>query len=150
LELTLDRLQNAVDRQLQSNNQRLDWAASRVAQPSHLVAREKAGLELQAQRLGHAARFALQRQSTQLSAFEKDLPKAMTSAAASQRQSLERAQTRLGLLDPKLVLQRGYAWLSDVQGQALTSTKQLSVGQPVRATLADGEVNLTVSQRHLI
>jgi exodeoxyribonuclease VII large subunit len=150
LDLTLDRLQNAVDRQLQSNNQRLDWAASRVAQPSHLVAREKAGLELQAQRLGHAARFALQRQSTQLSAFEKDLPKAMTSAAASQRQSLERAQTRLGLFDPKLVLQRGYAWLSDVQGQAFTSTKQLSVGQPVRATLADGEVNLTVSQRHLI
>jgi exodeoxyribonuclease VII large subunit len=150
LELALDRLQNAVDRQLQSSNQRLDWAASRVVQPSHSVAREKAGLLLQAQRLRNAARFALQRQSTQLSAFEKDLPKAMSASAASQRQRLERAETRLELLDPHLVLQRGYAWLSDVQGYALTSTKQLSVGQPVRATLADGEVNLTVSQRHLI
>ncbi|NQW94760.1 MAG: exodeoxyribonuclease VII large subunit, partial [Polaromonas sp.] len=98
----------------------------------------------------HAARFALQRQSSQLSAFEKDLPKAVTASAASQRQRLERAQTRLELLDPHLVLQRGYAWLADVEGHALTSTKQLSVGQPVRATLADGEVNLTVSHRHLI
>ena len=150
LELTLDRLQNAVDRELESSNQRLDWAASRVVQPSHWVAREKAGLVLQLQRLRHAARFALQRQSTQLSAFEKDLPKAVTTSAASQRLRLERAQTRLELLDPQLVLQRGYAWLSDVQGHALTSTQQLSVGQPVRATLADGEVNLTVSQRHLI
>jgi len=150
LELILDRLQNAVDRQLQSSNQRLDWVASKVAQPSHLVAREKAGLVLQAQRLRHAARFALQRQSTQLSAFDKDLPKVMTASAASLRQRLERAQTRLELLDPQLVLQRGYAWLADVEGHALTSTQQLSVGQPVRATLADGEVNLTVSQRHLI
>ena len=150
LELTLDRLQNAVDRQLESSNQRLDWAASRVAQPSHLVAREKAGLVLQAQRLRHAANFALQRQSTQLGGLEKDVPKAIAASVASQRLRLERAQTRLELLDPKLVLLRGYAWLSDVQGLALTSTKQLSVGQPVRATLADGEVNLTVSQRHLI
>ena len=150
LELTLDRLQNAVDRQLESSNQRLDWAASRVVQPSHWVTREKAGLVLQLQRLRHAARFALQRQSTQLSAFEKDLPKAMATSAASQRLRLERAQTRLELLDPQLVLQRGYAWLSNVHGHALTSTQQLSVGQPVRAILADGEVNLTVSQRHLI
>lgn len=114
------------------------------------MTREKAGLVLQLQRLRHAARFALQRQSTQLSAFEKDLPKAMITSAVSQRLRLERAQTRLELLDPQLVLQRGYAWLSNVHGHALTSTQQLSVGQPVRATLADGEVNLTVSQRHLI
>ena len=74
----------------------------------------------------------------------------MATSAASPRLRLERAQTRLELLDPQLVLQRGYAWLSNVHGHALTSTQQLSVGQPVRATLADGEVNLTVSQRHLI
>jgi exodeoxyribonuclease VII large subunit len=150
LDLALDRLQNAVDRQLQSSHQRLDWAASKVAQPSHGVAREKAGLVLQAQRLRHAARFLLQSQSTLLGTFEKDLPKAMKTSAASLRQRLERSQTRLELLDPQLVLQRGYAWLADAEGHALTSTQQLRVGQPVRATLADGEVNLTVSQRHLI
>jgi exodeoxyribonuclease VII large subunit len=150
LDMALDRLQNAVDRQLQSSHQRLDWAASRVAQPSHGVAREKAGLVLQAQRLRHAARFSLQRQSTLLGTFEKDLPKAMKTSAASLGQRLERSQTRLELLDPQLVLQRGYAWLADAEGRALTSTQQLSVGQPVRATLADGEVNLTVSQRYLI
>ena len=105
---------------------------------------------LQAQRLRHATRLAFQHQSIQLSTFEKDLPKAVAASLSSLQLRVERAQTRLELLDPRLVLQRGYAWLSDVQGQALTSTKQLNVGQPVRATLADGEVNLTVSQRHLI
>jgi exodeoxyribonuclease VII large subunit len=66
------------------------------------------------------------------------------------QQQLERAQLRLELLDPKLVLQRGYAWLADLQGQPITSVKATHIGQPVRATLADGEVDLTVSAPRLI
>lgn len=34
LEMAMTRLQNGVDRQMQSHNQRLDWAASRVSRPS--------------------------------------------------------------------------------------------------------------------
>jgi exodeoxyribonuclease VII large subunit len=41
-------------------------------------------------------------------------------------------------------LERGYAWLSDEQGQALTQAAQLRPGQSVRATLADGDVPLKV------
>ena len=54
------------------------------------------------------------------------------------------------MLDPHLVLQRGYAWLADLEGHALTSVKATHPGQPVRATLADGQVDLTVSTRRLI
>jgi exodeoxyribonuclease VII large subunit len=53
-------------------------------------------------------------------------------------------------MDPKWVLQRGYAWLADDNGHAVTSVTQARVGQPLRATLADGELNLTVSQPPLI
>jgi exodeoxyribonuclease VII large subunit len=53
---------------------------------------------------------------------------------------------RLGLLDPKLVLQRGFAWLSDEQGVAVSSVSQTKVGQSVQATLADGVVDLSVTR----
>jgi len=42
------------------------------------------------------------------------------------------------------VLQRGYAWLSDRDGHALTSVRQLSPGDTVRARLADGQAELSV------
>ncbi len=145
LDLAMVHLQNAVDRQLESHSQRLDRAASRVGQPSHWVAREKAGLDLHAQRLSHAASLALQRQSSRLGRLERELPKAFSASTLLARLRLERAQTRLELLDPGLVLQRGYAWLADAHGHTLTSVTQVNPGQPVCATLADGELNLTVT-----
>jgi exodeoxyribonuclease VII large subunit len=51
----------------------------------------------------------------------------------------------LQLLDPKLVLQRGFAWLSDANGQAVTSVSQTQEGQALQATLADGVVDLRVA-----
>ena len=46
---------------------------------------------------------------------------------------------------PHLVLERGYAWLSDTQGAAVTSCQQLVVGQAIKASLFDGTVDLTVA-----
>jgi exodeoxyribonuclease VII large subunit len=60
-------------------------------------------------------------------------------------QRLERAALRLSSVDPRQVLERGYAWLSDERGQALTHAAQFQPGQAVRATLADGDVPLTVA-----
>lgn len=57
---------------------------------------------------------------------------------------------RLELLDPRLVLRRGYALLTDLDGAAITSAAQTRTGQALRATLADGEVDLTVAPRRLI
>ena len=60
-------------------------------------------------------------------------------------QRLERAALRLSSVDPRRVLERGYAWLSDERGQALTRAAQFQQHQVVRATLADGDVPLTVT-----
>ncbi|MFZ3219564.1 MAG: exodeoxyribonuclease VII large subunit, partial [Rhodoferax sp.] len=65
-------------------------------------------------------------------------------ALQRQRERAARAELRLGLLDPSLVLKRGYAWLTLEDGPALVSVSQAHVGQSVRATLADGTVGLTV------
>src|SRR5439155_26237827 len=58
---------------------------------------------------------------------------------------------RLKLLDPRLVLQRGYALLTDAQaGHPITSVHHVQPGQAVRAVLADGEVDLRVAPAGVI
>lgn len=150
LGMAFARLQNGVDRQMQSHSQRLDWAASRVSRPSHLVTRQHARLAGLAQSLGHAMRFTLRQEQLRMQSLGADFPKKIASSLERSSQQLERAQLRLELLDPKLVLQRGYAWLEDLQGQPIIAAKDTHIGQPVRATLADGQVDLTVSPPRLI
>ncbi|MDP3708169.1 MAG: exodeoxyribonuclease VII large subunit [Polaromonas sp.] len=150
LDLALSRLQHAVDRQLQSNAQRLDWAASRVSRPSHLVTQQQARLSGLAQSLKHAMRSNLTHERLRVQSLNTDFSRETNGRLQRCRQQFERAQLRLELLDPKLVLQRGYAWLADLQGQPITRVKATHIGQAVRATLADGEVDLTVSAPRLI
>lgn len=145
-----DRLRYGVERQLQTSNQRLDWAAARVSRPSHLVTRQHARLAGHAQGLRHALQTGIQREKNTLQALGLAFPQALGQALAHQQRRLERAQLRLAPLDPKLVLQRGYAWLADMQGQAVTHAADTAPGQALRATLADGEVDLTVSAPRLI
>jgi exodeoxyribonuclease VII large subunit len=57
---------------------------------------------------------------------------------------LDKFEWLLGSLDPALVLKRGYAWLQNNEGRALSSVQDLSPGQSVQAKLADGEVWLQV------
>ena len=90
----------------------------------------------------------------QLAQYQKalgaDFPKKLQHSLAQRQQRLERAALRLELLDPRLVLQRGYALLTDANGSAVTSVQQAPLGAQLHATLADGEVDVTVSQRRLI
>ena len=150
LDLVLSRLQNGVERQLQVHNQRLDRAALRVSQPSHLVTRQQARLAGLAQNLRHSIRASLLHKQARLDALEAGFPREIHANLQRSRQQLQSATLRLELLDPKLVLQRGYAWLSDLQGQPITAAKMTHIGQPLRATLADGQVDLTVAARRLI
>ena len=150
LDLAFSRLQTGVERQLQSQNQRLDWAASRISRPSHLVTRQQSRLSAVAQSLNQAMHALMRNEQLTLQALGANLPRAVGATAQRSRHRLERAQLRLELLDPKLVLQRGYSWLAELNGQPITSVKSIHLGQPVRATLADGQVDLTVSAPRLI
>ena len=86
----------------------------------------------------------LQRLAHTQQALEADLPQKLQRSLAQQGDRLERAALRLELLDPRLVLQRGYALLADAQGQAVTSVRQASPGQALQATMADGAIDLVV------
>ena len=139
------RLQTAAFRRLDVQAQRLDLTAGRLGRPSALVASQRLRLASAGQRLQVFSMHFLQQKQRSLDALQARLPEAVRRRFDRQQERLERGALRLGLLDPSLVLRRGYAWLADIQGRTLTSVRQVTVGQIVRATLADGEVDFNVS-----
>ena len=150
LALLQSRLGGGVDRRIQLANQRLDMAAASVGRPSHFLTRQRAQLLAHAQGLQHAQRSAISQHRIHLQQFGTVVPRAFAKALLQKQFRLENARLRLELLNPALVLKRGYAWLTDTEGQAMTSARKTRVGQAVRATLADGEIDLTVSDPRLI
>ena len=150
LDLLADRLESAVQRQIDLRHQRLDQAAARLGRPSGLAAREQLRLARCAQRLRHGMLLNLERLTLKHKALEADLPIKVTRQLTQQSDRLERARMQLELLNPHLVLQRGYALLTDSQGHAVTSVGQARLGDALRATLADGVLDVTVDQPRLL
>jgi exodeoxyribonuclease VII large subunit len=146
LGLAFSRLQNGVDRQMQAHSQRLDWAAARVSRPSHLVTRQQARLAGLAQNLRHAMLLIVKHEKTRLQGLEAEVPRKVADCMQRSQHQIERAQLRLDLLDPKLVLKRGYAWVTDGEGRALTRAQDLSLGQKLRLHLSQGRAGVTVSE----
>ena len=150
LDAMASRLDNGVNRQLQSSNQRLDIAASRFGRPSHFITRQQARLALHQQNLQHAQRTGLSLARNRLDLLEARFKPSVQRSIRLPNDRLDNARIRLELLNPAWVLKRGYAWLSTLEGQAVISTTQTHTGQALRATLMDGEVDLTVSSPRLI
>ena len=150
LDLLADRLESAVQRQIDLRHQRLDQAAQRLGRPSGLAAREQLRLARCAQRLRHGMLLNLERLALKNKALEADFAQKTARHIALQSDRLERARLRLDLLNPHLVLQRGYALLTDSHGHAVTSVGQARLGDALRATLADGVLDVTVDQPRLL
>ncbi|MCW8208503.1 exodeoxyribonuclease VII large subunit [Verminephrobacter aporrectodeae subsp. tuberculatae] len=140
------RIRDAVQRQLDARQQRLDQAAARLGRPSGRVAHQQMQLAQLAQRMRHGAQLNLQHRAQARQALQVQLPAAWQRHLARQADRLERAALRLELLDPRLVLQRGYALLTSAGGQAVTQVRQARPGDALRATLADGTIDLTVAR----
>ena len=138
------RLRQGIQRQQDRQGQRLDSLASRLSRPQALLGQQNQWLE----RLSHRLQAGLQNQVTgrdhQLDRLSDRLRHQRDQHVQHSAQRLERVGLRLSSVDPKKVLLRGYAWLTDDAGLALTQTGQFQAGQSVRATLADGEVPLKV------
>jgi exodeoxyribonuclease VII large subunit len=139
------QLQDALQRQLDRQQQRLDVAATRLGRPSNRLTAQRLRLSSAAHQLNAGFRSATVQRHQHLQYLGQRLPLGLARGMQVQRQRLADAALKLDLLDPKLVLQRGYAWLQDDQGQTVVSRKQLAAGQRVSATLADGTVDLTVT-----
>ena len=150
LGLMQDRLDNAVQRVLDRQAQRLDIAAQRLGRPSEQLARNQLQLSRQAQRLRHSMLLKLQRLAQSQQAIQVNFPNIFQCSLEQQRQTLDRIDLRLQLLDPRLVLQRGYALLTDQQGRPVTQVRQAVPGTALKAQLSDGAVDVVVTQPRLL
>lgn len=139
------RLQDSMGRVLDRQAQRLDRLASSLGRPSELAGRQRLRLASLEHALSSALKDGLQTKRSQLERVRQQYPQAAQRVLLRQQERHARAALRLELLDPSLVLQRGYAWLSDEAGHAVGSVGQVQVGQQLRATLADGVVELGVT-----
>ena len=142
-----DRLQAALMRVVDRQSQRLDGVTARLGRPSSIVAQRSTGLVHLRQRLLQAVVSEVQWKRSAWQHMQQGLLPSLSRAHQAQKERTARAGLRLELLDPSLVLRRGYAWLSDASGQAVTRAAQLQPGDRLRATLADGAVDVQVSQQ---
>lgn len=131
-------------RRLDADAQRLDRLGLRLARPAQGLARHQQRLQTLRERLQRALQQRLQAEQRRIERLAPRPAAATTQRLAAARQSLQRAEAQLQALAPQRVLARGFAWLDDGHGHALTRAEQLQPGQRVRAVLQDGRALLDV------
>jgi exodeoxyribonuclease VII large subunit len=132
--------------QLDQAEQALDRAERHLGRPSGWLHEQQTVCSNLSNRLGRGVMQSVNRQQLALQPLPPRFVRALQDVPERHKRRLDTLQGLLVSLDPALVLKRGYAWLQNAQGQALSSVEDLAVGQSVVAQLADGEATLTVDQ----
>lgn len=144
-ERLFQRLEQRLLQRLDGLNQRLDQATLRLARPAQALAAQERRQALMAQRLMQARDQRLHEAGAELRLLHTRLHMAAKGQWPAHRHRVNGLATRLHALDPKRVLERGYAWLSDPQGQPLTSVNQVRADDAVQGVLADGVLQMRVT-----
>lgn len=121
LALQVETLQSASQRSLERGGQFLDTLARRLIRPSDQ-------LRVQQERIATAARL---------------MQLCLRRRLLTLQHQLAQNHTRLGLLHPQKVLDRGFAWVSDESGQVAMDAEGLCVGQVLSVHLAKGVRQVT-------
>lgn len=140
------RLAHRLRQRLDGLNQRLDQAALRLARPAQVLSGLERRQALMAQRLTQARDQRLREAKAEVAVLQARLQAATKGQWPGQHHRIDGLAGRLHALDPKRVLERGYAWLSDAQGQPLTSVTQVRPDDAVQGVLADGVLQMRVTQ----
>lgn len=146
LDRLAQRLEHRLTQRLDGLAQRLDQAALRLARPAQVLSGLERRHALMAQRLTQARDQQLRGARADATVLQARLQAAARGQWPLQRHRLDALAGRLHALDPKRVLERGYAWLSDPQGQPLTSVTQVQPDDAVQGVLADGVLQMRVTQ----
>ncbi len=139
-----------LERRLDDLAQGVDQLAARLGRPSAWLTRQSSEINGLQSSLQMAMRARCAASSTVLERVRLDLPRAAKSALSHQLSGLQHLSGKLDGLNPQRVLQRGFAWLTQPNGQAVTSVGQVLADQGLQATLSDGTVDLLVLEKHRI
>lgn len=138
------RLASGLQRQQERQTQRLGAIATRLSRPQALLGQHRQWLDRLANQMQTGVQSTLNEGAHKLERLDDRLRFNRGQQLQQRTQRLEHAGLRLSSVDPHRVLERGYAWLSDENGHALTHVQQFQAEQAVQATLADGQVPLRV------
>ncbi|MEY2622427.1 MAG: hypothetical protein RIT26_2247 [Pseudomonadota bacterium] len=137
-------IQQWVWRSLDDQAQHLDRIQNALGRPQAAMSAQKMALSRWAMRLSGAMLQVRQQQHANLQAQARISVQAVRLGLSGHAQHLQVRQTQLDLLNPQQVLTRGFCWLVDESGGAVTRAGQLSPGQSVQAVLSDGRVGMQV------
>jgi len=146
LQLLADRLHAASQRMVDMQHQRLDAATRQLERPASRLAHQQLRQTHMAQRLQHSSRLRMQRLEQRQHLLQAGLPEALQRTLMQHAERVERAALRLELLDPHLVLQRGYALLQDARGRTISTARQVHTGETLHARLAQGQLEVSVTR----
>lgn len=116
------RLQRVMQNRIQQRQQQLDYLNRRLLSPMQQVAHRRHHLEQLQLRLQHAMARQLQRR----------------------QQQWQGLQQSLAHLNPRAVLQRGYALVEKINGELVQDSAQLQAGDQVRLTLGKGSADAEI------
>jgi exodeoxyribonuclease VII large subunit len=120
------------------------WERKVIDAKSKMLQREAQRVDQVTSRLGRPSVLTHQRR-LELAACERKLSQEVRRSLDRHNHNLSNLAVRLSSVDPRRVLQRGYAWLTDPHGDPVTTAMRVHEGQPLVATLADGAVEMTVN-----
>ena len=129
---------------LDQAEQALDRAERQLGRPSGWLHLQQTQCNQLMHRLGRGVSQSLNRQQLRLQPMAARFGRGVSDIPRQAKHRLDKLALLLGSLDPALVLKRGYAWLQNPEGRALSSVTDLQAGQQVQARLADGQAILTV------
>jgi exodeoxyribonuclease VII large subunit len=139
-------VQRRVHAALDEQAQRLDRIAVRLARPGQVVRAQREQLTVLAHRLDALPLRVAQQQRQHLVQLQAALRRGVERELDRRTQRLAHVEARLRALDPKQVLTRGYAWLSDSEGRPIGSVHELTQGDSLQAVLHDGTAGVIVTE----
>ena len=126
---------------------RLDRAREGLARNvRRLLERDRQLLARSAERLRTGPRIAVQRESLRLERTRERLRLAPVLAVERKRAGLENRAAKLAALSPLQTLRRGYAIVRTDSGSVVAATGDVSAGEHVDVTLADGGFGARVEE----
>lgn len=162
-------LQRAMQRQMATQAQTLDWTARRLLSPLAAIANKRLQLKANTQSLHYAIHTPVQRGLSRLAqlqtrlkgnapdvalrhlhldAAQRRLTDGVARQCQQQRRLLATIAAQLELLNPQRTLERGYAILSDNKGKIIHSSKDIKPNSllRIRTAMDSAEVGVTTVQ----
>jgi exodeoxyribonuclease VII large subunit len=141
-----EALGRALTRRLDTQEQRLDAALARLGRPSAMAAKFQLALQSSAHRLSSMSHALVQQELHNCQRLREQFTERVQRRLAQVHGHVDEHAVRLRLLDPSLVLQRGYACVTDAEGRTVSNTQDLALGQTLQLHLAKGKAGVTVSE----